>query len=646
MARVAKRVLFELIALSDALWGVVSKPHIISILQDDLGFYDSGIHNPEAASWTANITSLARGGIVLERHYTHWHCSPTRRSFLTGRLPIHHGEQLSSNGADDIDLRITWVSQKLKSRGYRTHWFGKMHTGFRSWQHLGMNKGFDTNVGSLQTGGSYSGSGHKTRWQDGHPIWEDSQFTGKPAQCGTVETSAPPQGCSMPLMNATKMACGHGYRFVEVDTAGECCHQCEDDDDCTHWVHNPRDTKRAACHLKRGKNNCSTTKAGATSGSKSPPSPSPAPAPGGAECTNEYSTDLWGMLAVQAVHDHDPEDPLYLHLCFQAVHKPYNKAPGDPTGDKYRGMLWRADVYIGELVAALKARGMWEKTLLVYAADNGGTAAGNNHPLRGEKHSNWEGAMRVAAFVSGGLVPQHLRGTSSSVITHIVDWYPTFAALAGADPSDDPPVAPLPADVSNPQRNIYGDDSFPPVDGVDVWPILTQPERHAEPDSAHKHLILSKEVLLAGKYKLLVSQPHFKSQNSGWKQPDGTWAKSNDDPCAGQDVGPGESALPVPQPGRTPCLYDLEADPGEHENIAQDNPGIVADLWAALNRSIAGMRDCNGWSGPVKGPAGSCSPASLLGTCDTPCAEKKWKAYGNKDGPICGVPGCNGLALV
>ena len=67
----------------------------------------------------------------------------------------------------------------------------------------------------------------------------------------------------------------------------------------------------------------------------------------------------------------------------EAVHTPYDKAPGDPTGDTYTGMLWRSDVYIGQMVAALKARGMWNNTLIVYSGDNGGVSQGNNFPLRG-----------------------------------------------------------------------------------------------------------------------------------------------------------------------------------------------------------------------------------------------------------------------
>ena len=112
-------------ALSTAAAVTAPKPHIISVLQDDLGWYDSGIHNPQMVKWTHNITNLAQEGIVLTNHYVHWHCSPTRRSFLTGRLPIHHGEQLSGDTTDDIDLRYTWVSGKLAKASYSCHWFGK-----------------------------------------------------------------------------------------------------------------------------------------------------------------------------------------------------------------------------------------------------------------------------------------------------------------------------------------------------------------------------------------------------------------------------------------------------------------------------------------------------------------------------------------
>lgn len=559
------------------------RPHIISILQDDLGYFDSGVHNPAAAAWSSNITGLARSGVVLNYHYSHWHCSPSRRSFLTGRLPVHHGEQLSPDSGDDIDLRQTWISQKLASAGYDAHWFGKYHTGFRSMSHLPVAHGFSaTSAGSLQTGGAYSGPKHQTRWQGGHPLVNDSQLLVKPASC-----------------------------LKQHETSG-------------------------------------VVGAGGNDGSR---------------CVDEYSTDLWGALALEAVAAHNASDesrPLYIHLCFQAVHTPYDPAPGDPTGNVYRGMLWRSDVFVGQLVALLKERQMYSNTLILYSSDNGGTGDGNNYPLRGEKHSNWEGGVRVAAFVSGGFVPASVRGTSNNHTVHLVDWYATFSALAGIDPADDPPIAPLPADPSYPYKNIYGEKSFPPVDGVDVWPLITDPDAHPDPAAAHPDgLVLSKEVVVIGRWKLLVSQPHFKTQQLGWKQPNGKWRApvgSEAVPCMTQDVGPAESALPVPtnSSAPTPCLFDLGIDPGEHEDVSQNHPEVVSRLWRILNVTVAGQRDCSGWSyegvpgveipGPRQ-PDGStsCSPPALLGPCDTECSESHWTRFGEKgkpDGPLCGVPGC------
>jgi hypothetical protein len=40
----------------------------------------------------------------------------------------------------------------------------------------------------------------------------------------------------------------------------------------------------------------------------------------------------------------------------------------------------------------------------------------------GEKHTTWAGGYRVAAFVSGGVIPPSLRGTTSNLRLSIVDW--------------------------------------------------------------------------------------------------------------------------------------------------------------------------------------------------------------------------------
>ena len=81
---------------------------IVFMLADDLGWHDTSVYgdqSPATRKATHNLTELANAGVRLSHHYVHWHCSPSRRSFITGRSPLHHGEQLSNIDTDDIDLR-------------------------------------------------------------------------------------------------------------------------------------------------------------------------------------------------------------------------------------------------------------------------------------------------------------------------------------------------------------------------------------------------------------------------------------------------------------------------------------------------------------------------------------------------------------
>ena len=62
----------------------MGRPHLFFFLQDDLGSDDVTFYNGNQvnADVTGNITAAAREGIILRRLYVHWHCSPTRRTFL------------------------------------------------------------------------------------------------------------------------------------------------------------------------------------------------------------------------------------------------------------------------------------------------------------------------------------------------------------------------------------------------------------------------------------------------------------------------------------------------------------------------------------------------------------------------------------
>merc|ERR1712217_864677 len=126
---------------------------------------------------------------------------------------------------------------------------------------------------------------------------------------------------------------------------------------------------------------------------------------------------------------------------------------------------------------------------------------GNNYPLRGGKHSNWQGGMRTQTFVSGGFLPASVRGKTHNGTFHVTDWYPTFCSLAGVDGSDDLPVAPLPVDPSEPGKDIYGDQSWPPVDGVNIWSAIIAPEKTQK----REYQWLSGQVVIKdGRWKLVT----------------------------------------------------------------------------------------------------------------------------------------------
>ena len=437
----------------------------------DLGHYDVAFNgNTAAEQITHNITKLARSGIILDNHFVHWHCSPTRRSFITGRLPVHHHEQLSGVTTDDIDLRYSWISDKLHGAGYESYWFGKGHTGYKSMKHLPAAHHFKHFVGFLGGSQSYRST---DRWEDESPMTNDTEFRQPPASCvppaiktagddawHSLEAAEAAQGCAAIIIyNQTAFRCNGAENRSAAATPDACCADCAAaGKGCSHWSFDPAaaaaTTQSLPCIMWPGR--CTTQHTdGATSGvmfhptgPPGPPAPKPFPTPPDGKChADTYSTTLYGEstalspppvifsyksekslcgtgeLCLQAVEMHDPTVPFFLYFAIQAVHTPYDPVPFWHNGSTYMGMLWDSDVYIGAIANALKAKGMYDHTLIVYSADNGGPGLGLNYPMRGEKHTNWNGGLRAAAFVSGGLIPPSLRGTSSVINCHIVDWY-------------------------------------------------------------------------------------------------------------------------------------------------------------------------------------------------------------------------------
>src|SRR5438552_13319756 len=68
-----------------------TKPNIVYIVADDLGWKDVGFHGSDIK--TPNIDELARTGARLEQFYAQPMCTPTRAALMTGRYPFRYGLQ-------------------------------------------------------------------------------------------------------------------------------------------------------------------------------------------------------------------------------------------------------------------------------------------------------------------------------------------------------------------------------------------------------------------------------------------------------------------------------------------------------------------------------------------------------------------------
>ncbi|MHC4072428.1 MAG: sulfatase-like hydrolase/transferase, partial [Planctomycetota bacterium] len=70
-----------------------SKPNIVFILTDDLGYGDVGCYNPESRIPTPNLDGLASQGIrFTDAHSPATVCTPSRYSLMTGRMAFRTGK--------------------------------------------------------------------------------------------------------------------------------------------------------------------------------------------------------------------------------------------------------------------------------------------------------------------------------------------------------------------------------------------------------------------------------------------------------------------------------------------------------------------------------------------------------------------------
>lgn len=130
--------------------GSASRPNIIFILADDLGYGDLGCYGSEDIK-TPNIDMMAKKGVLFTDFYVNAPvCSPARAGFLTGRAHERCGVSrvITPGSENGLPLNETTIADALRAGGYATGILGKWHLGYTD-AYNPVNRGFDRFIGHL-----------------------------------------------------------------------------------------------------------------------------------------------------------------------------------------------------------------------------------------------------------------------------------------------------------------------------------------------------------------------------------------------------------------------------------------------------------------------------------------------------------------
>eukprot|EP00041_Stephanoeca_diplocostata_P036965 m.1375855 g.1375855 ORF g.1375855 m.1375855 type:complete len:654 (+) comp24961_c0_seq4:97-2058(+) len=597
-------VLAQLVLCAIAGAAAADKPNIIMVLVDDNGWAGVGYNNPHIN--TPHLDALAADGLKLTRHYVYQYCAPTRGSFLTGRFPY----KLAATRAnfipwtlpDGTHLSYAMLPKKLKPAGYRSVHIGKWHQGLYTPQYTPVGRGFDYSFGFLEGGEDHNMS---TTFGNYCKHDEVDLSYGAPNTNGIPYPYAWP-ACAWKEIDNVAFHNFYdsgsvdivGYNPLErtVSSAHDCKAICENRIDCIGYSWrkvDPTSHNYHRCFFISATNNSGVANEGFTSAicfrnTTAPPAHQEGvttiPAVGK---NGTYTGILFADEAVRVVREHAVEyatQPLFMYYAMHDTHAPLeapwsyvapyvDKFPGDTKRQIFSGMISFVDEAVLNLTAALKSSNMWNNTLFIWTNDNGSPVAvgGSNYPLKGGKGSDWEGGTRVATFVAGGFLPRAQAGKEHDGLMYICDWHATICDLAGVDPTAGEPNA------------------VAPLDGISAWPWISGQQPHSDrheivyshrmfenasiPDKVCHRIKTSSGVRCAAGaiqidgWKLIVG-PIPQASWFGWFSPNISSPINKSSPIV-RDT----TCLPG-----APCLYNLNASMTEHEDVADQNPDVLAAM--------------------------------------------------------------------
>ena len=518
-------VLFGLISVqcaaarrqSHSRGGATSRPNIVFILGDDIGQHNLGYRNN--ITKTPNLDSLAASGLQMDNFYVEKWCLPSRGAIMTSRYSVHTGLSpthpypwsASNAWGMALDKQYTFLPAMLKKAGYSTHMLGKWNLGIYSEEFTPTSRGFDSYFGYLSPDEDYY---THFKWPAFHGEGIPNNFQGTD------------------LYNNTEPA----YNYTSPNNS----------------------------------------------------------AYNGTYSTYMYSAEMKKILAAASL---DKDKPFFLYLAAQSTHSPY-EAPQkyhdlypDLPDDGYQrlmhSMVSAFDDLVGDVIDSLKEHDLWNNTLLLFTSDNGApegkfnssAPAGRNNcggsafPYRGGKFTQWEGGTHQNAFFNGGtpVLPETCRGKHASGLMHLVDLFPTFAAVAG---------------VTNLTK--YNDEGRHFFDGVDQWEYISTCGKADSPRSNVLNWYGDDQngAYRSGDWKIVVGATSHFCWMGNYTDPrdDGQCStKGMKEPCADK-----------------PCLFNLADDIREMNNVAGDHPDIVDKLMTEFK--AFGQKAC----GKAHGEANPC----------------------------------------
>ncbi|GAA0880798.1 sulfatase [Algoriphagus jejuensis] len=350
-----------------------SKPNILFILVDDLGYSDLSYTGSEFYE-TPNIDRIAREGTVFTNGYAAAPvCSPSRASIMTGKTPARHDITVhigSPSGEDwrsrnrfskllpaeythNLPAEYVTMPEALREVGYKTFFAGKWHLGDKgSWPE---DHGFDINIGGWTSGGPNGGY---------FDPYNNPNLPNRNPGENLSHRLADETVKFMKESNPSKTGKPF-FAFLSF-----------------YAVHSPIQT----------------------------------------------SQDKWKKYRDKAEQMGIAEQGYAM-----GKYLPIRQVQDNPV---YAGLVEQMDEAVGVVLKALDDLGLDENTIVIFTSDNGGVAAGDNFstsnkPLRAGKGYQFEGGIREPYFIK--IPGQSKPGEQIDFPVSGTDFYPTLLDLAGAD---------------------------------------------------------------------------------------------------------------------------------------------------------------------------------------------------------------------